>query len=154
MKKGKTSKIPGFKSMKVTYGTVDSVNFKSIYLNIQTWAQPTKESLNWSRVVLNMGRAIKHIIYDIIDSKLFEDNFIMDLDLRASGLVVDKKSFLNLEINFYLKNSEIDFKSPIFKTAMKKISKIISQEIFNKNEYFTFSLKKTIKTDKEKILQT
>lgn len=154
MKKGKTSKIPGFKSMKVTYGTVDSVNFKSIYLNIQTWAQPTKESLNWSRVVLNMGRAIKHIIYDTINPKLFEDNFIVDLDLRASGLVVNKKSFLNLEINFYLKNCEIDFKSPIFKTAMKKVSKIISQEIFNKNEYFTFSLKKTIKTDKEKILQT
>ena len=154
MKKGKTSKILGFKSMKVTYGTVDSVNFKSIYLNIQTWAQPTKESLNWSRVVLNMGRSIKHIIYDIIDPKLFEDNFILDLDLRASGLVVDKKSFLNLEINFYLKNSEISFKSPIFKTSMKKISRVISQEIFNKHEYFTFSLKKTIKTDKEKILQT
>ena len=35
MKKGKTAKIIGFKTAKVTYGTVDSVNFKSIYLNIQ-----------------------------------------------------------------------------------------------------------------------
>lgn len=154
MKKGKTSKIQGFKSMKVTYGTVDSVNLKSIYLNIQTWVQPIKESLNWSRVVLNMSRAIKHVIYDIIDPKLFDDKFIVDLDLRSSGLVVGKKSFLNLEINFYLKNSEIDFKSTTLKTDMKKISKTISQEIFSKNEYFKFSLKKTVKPEKEKISQT
>jgi hypothetical protein len=40
MKKGKTSKIQGFKLAKVIYGTVDSVNFKSLYLNIQTWVEP------------------------------------------------------------------------------------------------------------------
>ena len=44
MKKGKTAKIIGFKTAKVTYGTVDSVNFKSIYLNIQTWVEPKKRS--------------------------------------------------------------------------------------------------------------
>jgi hypothetical protein len=154
MKKGKTSKIQGFKSMKVTYGTVDSVNLKSIYLNIQTWVQPIKESLNWSRVVLNMCRAIKHVIYDILDQSLFDDKFIVDLDLRSSGLVIGKKSFLNLEINFYLKNNETDFKSQTLKTHIKKMSKSISQEIFNKNEYFKFSLKKTIKPEKEKISQT
>ena len=140
MKKGKTSKIQGFKSMKVTYGTVDSVNLKSIYLNIQTWVQPIKESLNWSRVVLNMCRAIKHVIYDILDQSLFDDKFIVDLDLRSSGLVIGKKSFLNLEINFYLKNNETDFKSQTLKTHIKKMSKSISQEIFNKKEYFKFSL--------------
>ena len=40
MKKGKTSKIQGFKTAKVLYGTVDSMELKSIYLNIQTWAEP------------------------------------------------------------------------------------------------------------------
>jgi hypothetical protein len=150
MKKGKTCKIQGFKKMKSVYGTVDSVDFKSVYLNIQTWVLPIKHSLNWSRVVLNMSREIKHLIFELLDKDMLKDNFIVDLDLRASGIVVSKKSFLNLEINFYLKE-EMDFKSEKLKSYMKKISKEISTHIFNKNEYFTFSLKKQ---PKEKVAQT
>lgn len=150
MKKGKTCKIQGFKKMKSVYGTVDSVDFKSVYLNIQTWVLPIKHSLNWSRVVLNMSREIKHLIFELLDTDMLKDNFIVDLDLRASGIVVSKKSFLNLEINFYLKE-EMDFKSEKLKSYMKKISKEISTHIFNKSEYFTFSLKKQ---PKEKVAQT
>ena len=125
MKKGKTSRIQGFKSAKVLYGTVDSINFKSLYLNIQTWVEPKKDSTNWNRVVLNLGRAIKHILYEILDRTLFEDNFIVDLDLRSSGISVGKKSFLNLEINFYLKENCPDFKSSKLKEILKSISKIV-----------------------------
>lgn len=150
MKKGKTCKIQGFKKMKSVYGTVDSVDFKSVYLNIQTWVLPIKHSLNWSRVVLNMSREIKHLVLELLDKDMLKDNFIVDLDLRASGIVVAKKSFLNLEINFYLKE-EMDFKSEKLKSYMKKISKEISNHIFNKSEYFTFSLKKQ---PKEKVAQT
>lgn len=150
MKKGKTCKIQGFKKMKSVYGTVDSVDLKSVYLNIQTWVLPIKHSLNWSRVVLNMSREIKHLILELLDKDMLKDNFIVDLDLRASGIVVSKKSFLNLEINFYLKE-EMDFKSEKLKSYMKKISKEISTHIFNKSEYFTFSLKKQ---PKEKVAQT
>jgi len=40
MKKGKSVKLTGFKSFKVSYGTVDYKNLKSIYLNIQSWVEP------------------------------------------------------------------------------------------------------------------
>ena len=72
MKKGKTAKINGFKTSKITYGTVDSKEFKSLYLNIQTWAEPKKDLENWSRVVLNMNRYIKHSIYQNIDKNFFD----------------------------------------------------------------------------------
>ena len=111
MKKGKTSKLQGYKSTKVIYGTVDSLILKSLYLNIQTWVEPKKNSDNWTRVVLNMSRSIKHSILNVIDKKLFKDNFIVDLDLRSSGVNIGKKSFMNLEINFYLKENNLDFKS-------------------------------------------
>lgn len=150
MKKGKTSKLTGFKKMKVVYGTVDSINFKSVYLNIQTWSTPIKNSQNWSRVVLNMSREIKHLLFETIDKKLLKDNFIVDLDLKPSGIEIKKKSFLNLEINFYLKNDEVDFKSQDIKLCMNKISKDILTHIFNKSEYFKFSLKKTITQKEEK----
>ena len=96
MKKGKTSKINGFKSAKISYGTVDSKEFKSLYLNLQTWVEPKKESESWNRVVLNMNRSIKHSIYQNIDKKIFDEKFIVDMDLRTSGLQLKKKSFMNL----------------------------------------------------------
>lgn len=151
MKKGKTAKIVGFKSAKVLYGTVDSVNFKSLYLNIQTWVEPIKNSENWNRIVLNLSRAIKHTIHEHVDTKIFKDNFIVDLDLRSSGLSVNKKSFLNLEVNFYLNEENLDFKSKEIKESLKKMSILIFDDNFKRNENFRFHLRKTTK-DKE--LQT
>jgi hypothetical protein len=142
MKKGKSSQILGFKSTKVVYGTVDSIEFKSLYLNLQTWVEPIKDSENWNRVVLNLSRSIKHIVHSSIDRNIFEEGFIADLDLRSSGLTTGKKSFLNLEINFFLKDQEIDFKSMRLRDSLKKITKDILQQNFNENEYFNFYLTK------------
>jgi len=81
MKKGKTSKIQGFKIAKVVYGTVDSFELNSIYLNIQTWVEPKDGVENWSRVVLNLSRSFKHTIPEIknslkdITKNVFKDNF-------------------------------------------------------------------------------
>jgi hypothetical protein len=147
MKKGKTSKIQGFKMAKVVYGTVDSFELKSIYLNIQTWVEPTLEVDNWNRVVLNLSRAIKHIVFNCLNRNIFEDNFIVDLDLRSSGLTLGKKSFLNLEINLFLKDKEIDFKSSKLKEVLKTLVKNIISQSFIKNEFFTFTLTKNDKKD-------
>jgi len=145
MKKGKTSKIIGFKNAKIQYGTVDSVSFKSLYLNIQTWVEPIKDSENWNRVVLNLSRSIKHTVHENLNYNMFDDNFIVDMDLRYSGLSVGKKSFLNLEINLYVKNPEHDFKSKEIKESLKKLTKTIFDENFKNNEYFKFHLTKTSK---------
>ena len=151
MKKGKTSQIQGFKTAKVVYGTVDSVNFKSLYLNIQTWVEPKINSENWNRIVLNLSRFIKHSVLDSLDKTLFDNKFIVDLDLRSSGLQKGKNSFLNLEINFYLTGRETDFKSKRIKDSLKKMCKQIFQENFTNNEYFKFQLTKTKKTKVEKL---
>jgi len=145
MKKGKTSKIQGFKIAKVTYGTVDSFELKSIYLNIQTWVEPKIESDNWNRVVLNLARSIKHTIYTTNNNDLFNENFIVDSDLRSSGLSLGKKSFFNLEINFFLKETETDFKSQKIKDTLKLITKNIVTQNLNKNIFFDFTLTKKIK---------
>ena len=155
MKKGKTSQLHGFKTAKVIYGTVDSINLKSLYLNIQTWVEPIEESENWTRVVLNMNRSVKHSVFNNINKELFDDKFIVDLDLRTSGLQMKKKSFMNLEINLYL-TQEIDFKSVKLKKYLKNITKEIYSDVFNKNDYFKFYLTKngntkTLKVKTEKV---
>jgi hypothetical protein len=141
MKKGKTLKLTGFRTSKVHYGTVDSKEFKSLYLNIQTWVEPKQEPENWTRVVLNLTRAVKHSVYEHIDKKMFDDKFIVDLDLRTSGLQLKKKSFMNLEINLFL-TQEIDFKSLKLKRTLKKLTKDIYSDVFSNNEYFKFYLTK------------
>ena len=147
MKKGKTSRIVGYKTAKIIYGTVDSKSLKSIYINLQTWVNPkTDQDINWERVILNTSRFIKHSVLESLNNDIFEKNFIVDLDLRSSGIYHGKKSFMNLEINLYLKE-EMDFKSTILKNSIKKIVQNIFSDVINKHQYFEFSLSK-----KQKVL--
>jgi hypothetical protein len=152
MKKGKTSKLIGYRSSKVIYGTVNSKDFKSLYLNLQTWVEPKIDPESWSRIVLNMSRSIKHSVYEHIDKTLFDDKFIVDMDLRTSGLQPKKKSFMNLEINLFLID-ELDFKDTKLKRKLKTIVKGIYDDVLIKNENFKFSLTKNgnVKPNKVKI---
>lgn len=153
MKRGKTAKLKGYNDAKVMYGTVDSIELKSIYLNIQTWVKPKKETDNWKRVVLNLSRAVKHSVLDIVNQRIFENKFIVDLDLRHSGLELNKKSFLNLEITFFMSYPEGDFKDQNIRKHLKEITNHIFEENFRRNEYFTFHLTKSNK-NKKVLIQT
>lgn len=154
MKKGKTTKLNILKYAKILYGTVDSVNLQSIYLNIQTWIEPKDDDDSWDKVVMMLRRKIKSIIYETLNNELFNDRFIVDVDLRTSGINLKKRSFMNIEITLYLK-SEIDYKSKKLKDELKKIIRKLHTNIFNKNYYFKFYLtKKTnlIKKDVELVI--
>jgi hypothetical protein len=112
-----------------------------MYINIQTWVCPKKESENWQRVVANLSRDIKHSVYNSINREIFSEKFIVDLDLRTSGIQLNKKSFMNLEINLYTK-IELDFKGSQLKELIRKIIKEIYKDCIIRNEYFTFSSSK------------
>lgn len=141
MKKGKSVKLNLFNPIKSQYGTVDSKNLKSIYINIQSWVTPKKELDNWNRVVSSLGREIKNTIYESIDSNIFQEKNIVDLDLRTSGILKGKKSFFNLEINLYTVR-DMDFKSDEIKESIKKIVKSIYKNNVDSNKYFEFSVSK------------
>ena len=68
MKKGKSVKLTGFKSFKVSYGTVDYKNLKSIYLNIQSWVEPKDFFENPERTINYLIKKIKSTISEIISS--------------------------------------------------------------------------------------
>lgn len=138
MKKGKSVKLNLYNPIKSVYGTVDSKNLKSVYINIQSWVTPKSEYDNWNRIVCNLSRDIKHSVYNSINTELFKEQTIVDLDLRTSGISHGKKSFLNLEVNLYT-NQEMDFKSPEIKNSVKQIIKNIFKENVIQNKYFEFS---------------
>jgi len=141
MKKGKSVKLNLYSPIKSVYGTVDSKNLKSLYINIQSWVSPKFEHDNWNRVVGNLNREIKHSVFNSIDSNLFKETSIVDLDLRTSGISHGKKSFFNLEVNLYTKE-EMDFKSSELKESIRKIIKNIVRDNVIHNKYFDFSLSK------------
>ena len=138
MKKGKSVKLNLYNPIKSVYGTVDSKNLKSVYINIQSWVTPKSEYDNWNRIVCNLSRDIKHSVFNSINHELFKEKSIVDLYLRTSGIAHGKKSFLNLEVNLYT-NHEIDFKSNEVKDSVKKIIKNIFKENVIQNKYFDFS---------------
>jgi hypothetical protein len=141
MKKGKSVKLNLFNPIKSVYGTVDSKNLKSVYINIQSWVTPKIEQDNWNRIVCNLSREIKHSVYNSINQSIFKEKSIVDLDLRTSGISHGKKSFFNLEVNLYT-NEELDFKSLEIKESVKKIVKVIFKNNIINNNYFNFSTTK------------
>ena len=147
MKKGKSVKLNLYNPIKSVYGTVDSKNLKSIYINIQSWITPKNENDNWSRIVGNLSREIKHSVFNSINTEFFREQSIVDLDLRTSGISTGKKSFFNLEVNLYVK-SQLDFKSKDVKESVKNIVKTIFKENISNNKYFSFSLTKKPEVNK------
>ena len=141
MKKGKSVKLNLFQPIKTVYGTVDSKNLKSLYINIQSWVNPKFEHNNWNRVVCNLSRDIKHSVFNSIDTNLFKEQSIVDLDLRTSGISHGKKSFFNLEVNLYT-NHELDFKSQEIKESVRNIINHIFYFNVENNKYFEFSTSK------------
>lgn len=148
MKKGKSCVMKGYRNFKTSYGTVDSKNLKSIYINIQSWVEPKKSLENWGREVSFLNRLIKQLLLEISDKFIFHSKFIVDLDLRTSGISLGKRSFMNLEITLYVK-TDMDFKSIRLKNEIKKIISFVEKDIFQQSELFNFYL---TKNDKEKNL--
>ena len=150
MKKGKSCVMKGYRQIKCSYGTVDSKSLKSIYLNIQSWVEPKGLEMDWMRPVSILNKNIKTVLSEIINNNLFNDKFIVDLDLRTSGISLNKRSFMNLEVTFFVKN-DTDFKSSELKNELKNIISTIEKDCFKNSKYFKFYLTKKDKlntTDK------
>jgi hypothetical protein len=144
MKKGKSCEIKGYKNIKCVYGTVDSKNFKSLYINIQSWVQPKEYYEDWRRHVSFFSKTIRQTLMEILDLIMFDSKSIVDVDLRTSGIAINKRSFMNLEITLFLKN-KIDFKSVKIKNAVKHLISTIKKEVFEKSKIFEFYLRKNDK---------
>ena len=141
MKKGKTSKLDLFQDAKCYYGSVDATELKSIYLVLQTWVTPTQERDNWERVVGTISRTIKHKVLEIYNKSIFKEHCIVDLDLRTSGIKIDKASFLNLEITFFTKEN-LEFKSDELSNELNHILKEVHDNVLKKSKYFTIQYSK------------
>lgn len=142
MKKGKSVKLNLYSPIKTSYGTVDSKNFKSLFINVQSWVTPNRNYENWNRIVSSLLRDIKLNLNECVNDELFSKNYIVDLDLRTSGIMYGKKSFFNLEISLFTK-SDVDFRNSEIKESVKRIIRTLFKDVIVDNQYFQFSSSKT-----------
>lgn len=144
MKSGKFINLKVNEQFKCGYGTVDSKNLKSIYSKITCWLEPTLTPSNWNGVIGGLKRKISSKLTESLDitDKFKKDRFIVDLDIRASGLEVGKKSFMNCEITLFTKDNyeirDIDFKTDV----QNIVSNIIEDSILEYDKFTYYKSKR------------
>lgn len=139
MKLGKYKQLKNYKNVKLGFGTVDYINFKSIYLKFNTWITPT-ENDNFDNIIkVNKNKIKNYLINNKED--FFKNELIIDFDIKSKGLKHNKKSFMNLEITLFI-NKKIDFKSKELKNKTNLLMISIIDLLSEEKKLFNFNLDK------------
>jgi len=140
MKLGKELKLELVPNYKTKIGTVNNKESKSIYINLTAWGEinDINENTNYDSVVSGLRKKIKQNINTNVHKELFHnDKYIVDLDMRTSGFVNTKRSFMSCEITLYQKKG-LPINQPILVESSKTIIHEIVNNCLDNNSYFTF----------------
>jgi len=85
----------------ISYGTVDYTDNKSVYIDITSWVEPLVVD-NPKGMISLMKKTIRTSLYEHLPNTEFNNNqYIADLDLRESGIALDKRSFMSCNVTLY-----------------------------------------------------
>lgn len=142
VKNGKKIKIKSNLNYNSYIGTINNKNPKSVYFVISAWGKPNyDDEINYKSVISKLNKKIKTCLYNNLDESLFNNKFIVDFDMRYSGISKGKKSFMSCEVNLY-KNNTFGINDKRIKSELESIINIIIDEVFDKSEDFNFTPKK------------
>ena len=140
MKVGKELKLDLLNNYKTKIGTVNNKESKSLYINLSAWGEINNidENTNYESVLRNLRKKIKQNLNNKLNKEIFHNNkYIVDLDMRSSGFVTTKRSFMSCEITLYQKKG-----LPINQTNLldesKKLIYDVANNCLDNNNYFTF----------------
>lgn len=140
MKKGKFIIIGSHNNVKLAYGTVDSKNLKTIYIQLNSWVQPSSEDVDFEKLINKTRRKTKELVRDL-KSDYFKLESIVHLDIKTNGIKTNKRSFMDLEITLFV-NKSFDVRSREIKEIVEKLSKNIIDEVLIDETLFNFFEKK------------
>ncbi len=131
MKIGKHIKLGEYENIKLSYGTVDCKNLKSIYIELNTWLEP-KDNVNYENIIYYSKRSIKQRIRNE-HTLFFKKESIVDFDIKTNSIKEGKRSFMNLQITLFTEKN-FDIKSDEIKTYLNNLLKnIINNDLIDKN---------------------
>lgn len=139
MKRGKELKLDLNPNYKIKIGTVDNKNPKTIYLNLTAWGQLKKYNvdLNYENVINKLRNDIKHKINRLNLKEFHRGKYIVDLDMRSSGIRPTKRSFMSCEITLFQQEVKPFNSIPLLNTTKEIIDNII-KDCLDNNNHFTF----------------
>lgn len=146
MKKGKELKINKFNNYNVVFGCVNNKNPKAVYINLSSWGQPKfEEDLNYNRIIRDIDKRVRQTVYNVLDGEIttpfIKNQFIVDFDIRKSGVKYGKRSFTNLEITLFQKY-ELPINSELLWPFIEQMTEKVIKEVFDKERHFKFYKRK------------
>lgn len=128
---------------RTSYGTVDSTTLKSLYLNLSTWVEPLKEIDDWDRPIKKFKCRIDNLIHKELKGTEFKEKAIVDLDLRASGMKMGKRSFMRCEVTMFLNSkNKHHIKSKILSESINDMTRKVINGPLSTTNTFKFHKKK------------
>lgn len=140
MKVGKELKLDLLNNYKTKIGTVNNKESKSLYINLSAWGEINNidENTNYEMVLRNLRKKIKQNLSDRLNKEIFHnDKYIVDLDMRSSGFVTTKRSFMSCEITLYQKKGLAINQTNLLDES-KKLIYDVANNCLDNNNYFTF----------------
>ena len=139
MKRGKELKLDLNPNYKIKLGTVDNKNPKTIYINLTAWGQLKKYDidLNYDNVINKLRTKIKHKINSYNIDAFHNGKYIVDLDMRSSGIKPTKRSFMSCEITLFQKES-IPVNNPTIVNSSTQIIEDVIKDCLDTDTHFTF----------------
>jgi hypothetical protein len=139
MKIGKNIPLMNCGNVKLDYGTIDSKNLKSLYLNFESWIEPSEDD-DYDKIIQRTRKNIKNYIYNF-KNDFFKKLCIVDLEIKSNSLKTGKRSFMKLEITLYV-NDYFDIKSTEIKDLIEKLMCEIIENCLTDTSLFNFYLTK------------
>lgn len=140
MKKGKFISIGVHNNVKIGYGTVDYKNLKTIYVQLNSWTQPSMDDHDFDKLISKTRRQIKEKVYNL-NTEFFKRESIVDLDIKTSGIKTNKRSFMDLEITLYVEK-HFDVRSKEIKNIISNLSETVIDTVLTDETLFNFFEKK------------
>ena len=139
MKRGKELKLDLNPNYKIKLGTVDNKNPKTIYINLSAWGQlkTYNPELNYDTVISKLRNKIKHKINSFNIDTFHKGKYIVDLDMRSSGIKPTKRSFMSCEITLFQKNN-IPLNNLEIIDPSKHIINSVIENCLDNNSHFVF----------------
>lgn len=139
MKRGKELKLDLNPNYKIKLGTVDNKNPKTVYINLSAWGQLKTYDidLDYDKVIGSLRKNIKQNINKINTDYFKKNKYIVDLDMRASGISKSKRSFMSCEITLF-QEKNIPVNNPAIVEESTIIIKNVLDNCLINNNHFKF----------------
>lgn len=132
IKTGKKLNLPLDERFKISYGTVNVKNPISIYLQMSTWIKPLEDYENYENLIKKLTKEYKQSLnYTLKNSFFNERKWIVDLDLRSSGMERDKKSFMSVDTVLFYHEPQDPFREEILTFVKNRCAELL--KVFTEN---------------------